>query len=170
MATAADIAFLRTVLLFKEISEPDLHALWPWLREKRLRPGEVLFRDGDQGSEMFLVRSGTIVISKPVTGRVEQVLKRIGPGDFFGEMSLFDNLPRSATIQAETASLLLSLNGEDVDRLMQASPRAASHFFHRLVQEFIRRLRDTTDLVAEVTRWGLESTGLDVEQSSAGER
>src|SRR5262245_52059635 len=114
MATAADIAFLRTVILFKEISEPDLQALWPWLREKRLRAGEVLFRDGDTGSEMFLVRSGTIVISKPVTGRVEQVLERIGAGDFFGEMSLFDQLPRSATIQAETASVLVSLSGEDL--------------------------------------------------------
>ena len=170
MASAADISFLRTILLFKEISEPDLHALWPWLREKRLRAGEVLFRDGDAGSEMFLVRSGTIVISKPITGRVEQVLERIGPGDFFGEMSLFDQQPRSATIQAETPSALLSLSGEDLDRLMQASPRAASHFFHRLVQEFIRRLRRNNELVAEVTRWGLESTGLDVEQSSAGER
>ena len=73
-ATAADVAFLRTVLLFQEISEPDLHALWPWLHEKKLRAGEVLFREGDAGDEMFLVRSGTIVVSKPVTGRVEQVL------------------------------------------------------------------------------------------------
>lgn len=170
MATAADISFLRTVILFQEVTEPDLHALWPWLREKRLRAGEVLFRDGDAGAEMFLVRSGTIVVSKPVTGRVEQVLSRIGPGDFFGEMSLFDRAPRSATIQAETSSLLLGLNGDDLDRLMQANPRAASVFFHRLVQVFIRRLRETTDLVAEVTRWGLESTGLDVEQSPAGER
>ena len=47
---------------------------------------------------MFLVRAGSLVISKAVTGRVEQVLARVGPGDFFGEMALFDRSPRSATI------------------------------------------------------------------------
>ena len=72
------------------------------LRERALKRGQVLFREGDSGEEMFLVRRGSIVISKPVTGRVEQVLARIGPGDFFGEMSLFDRSPRSATVQADS--------------------------------------------------------------------
>ena len=165
MARPAEIAFLRTVILFKDIADPELAVLWDWLGEKRLRAGEALFREGDTGAEMFLVRSGTIVISKHVTGRVEQVLARIGPGDFFGEMSLFDRLPRSATIQAETPTVLMGLTRDALDRLMQSNPRAASAFFHELVQVFIRRLRETTELVAEVTRWGLESTGLDVEQT-----
>jgi len=169
VAGKADTAFLRTVSLFKDVGEADLVAFWGSLKEKRLRPGEVLFREGDPGNEMFLVRTGTIVVSKHVKGRVEQVLARNGPGDFFGEMSLFDRLPRSATIQAETSVWLMALSGDDLDRLIEVSPRAASAFFFQLVQVFIRRLRDTTDLVAEVTRWGLESTGLDVEQQpSAG--
>lgn len=168
MATPADIAFLRTVILFKDVTERDLIALWPWLNERRLRKGEALFREGDPGNEMFFIRSGTVVISKHVTGRVEQVLRRMEPGEFFGEMSLFDQLPRSATVQAETTAALLSLNGADLDRLIEMSPRAATAFFYQMVQVFIRRLRDTSDLVAEVTRWGLESTGLDVEQSAPG--
>ena len=168
MASQADIAFLRTVSILKDMSEPDLVAVWRWLKEKRLRAGEVLMREGDQGAEMFLVRSGTLVVSKHVTGRVEQVLARMGPGDFTGEMSLFDRLPRSATIQAETTSVLLGLSGADLEKLAELSPRAATAFFYQLVQVFVRRLRETGDLVAEVTRWGLESTGLDVEQSPAG--
>ena len=168
MAGPADIAFLRTVPLFTEAAEPDLAALWRWLTEKKLRPRELLFREGDPGEEMFLVRSGTIVVSKHVTGRVEQVLLRIGPGDFFGEMSLFDKLPRSATIQAETASVLMTLDRANLERFIESNPRAASAFFYELVKVFIARLRNTTDLVAEVTRWGLESTGLDVEQGKSG--
>ena len=134
------------------------------LRERALKRGQVLFREGDPGEEMFLVRRGSIVISKPVTGRVEQVLARIGPGDFFGEMSLFDRSPRSATVQADSdVDAARARSRGRCARLTEESPRAAAAFFHALVQVFIERLRASGDLVAEVTRWGLEATGLDLD-------
>jgi len=168
VATPADIAYLRSVILFKDVSERDLAALWPWLREKRLRKREVLCREGDPGDEMFFIRTGTFVISKQVTGRVEQVLRRMEPGEFFGEMSLFDQLPRSANVQAETPGSVLVLNGADLQRFIEMAPRAATAFFYEMVQVFIQRLRDSIAVVAEVTRWGLESTGLDVGQTASG--
>lgn len=160
---AETLAFLREVRLFKGIADPELGALAETLRERPLRQGQVLFREGEVGEEMFVVLRGSIVISKPVTGRVEQVLARIGPGDFFGEMSLFDRSPRSATIQADSDATLLALDREAMRRLIEQSPRAAAAFFHALVQVFIERLRASGDLVAEVTRWGLEATGLDLD-------
>ena len=164
MASSADaLGFLRTVRLFREIVEPELLALAGSLRERALKKGQVLFREGETGQEMFLVRDGGIVISKAVTGRVEQVLAHFAPGDFFGEMSLFGRGPRSATVQAESDAILLTLDREHLDQLIQHSPRAAAAFFHALVQVFIERLRASGDLVAEVTRWGLEATGLDIE-------
>ena len=158
-------AFLRRVRIFQGVAEPDLLALAERLRERKLRKGQVLFREGDAGEEMFLVRQGTILISKAVTGRVEQVLARIGEGDFFGEMSLLGRAPRSATVQADTDALLLVLDRDNLQRLIDMSPRAAAAFFQALVHVFIERLRASGDLVAEVTRWGLEATGLDVETS-----
>ena len=157
------VAFLRQVRLFKDIAEPELATLAQSLRERPLRRGQVLLREGDVGEEMFIVLRGSLVISKPVTGRVEQVLARAGPGDFFGEMSLFDRAPRSATIQADSDAILLALDREAMRRLTEVSPRAAAAFFHALVQVFIERLRASGDLVAEVTRWGLEATGLDLD-------
>jgi CRP/FNR family transcriptional regulator len=112
---------------------------------------------------MYLVYQGTMIVSKRVTGSVEQVLARIPTADFFGEMALFDRSPRSATLQAESDVTLLVLNRESLDRLVEANPRAAAALFHALLQVFIERLRASGDLVAEVTRWGLEATGLDVE-------
>jgi CRP/FNR family cyclic AMP-dependent transcriptional regulator len=158
-------AFLRDVRLFQAFSDGDRAALARALRERSLRKGQILFREGDAGEEMFLVQRGAIVVSKAVTGPVEQVLARMGPGDFFGEMSLFDRAPRSATIQADATTdvLLLVLDRGSLESLIEANPRAAASFFHALVQVFIERLRASTDLVAEVTRWGLEATGLDVE-------
>ena len=164
MSRAAELAeFVRTVRLFREFNASELVALTGQLRERKLRKGQVLFREGDGGEEMFLVREGTILVSKAVTGRVEQVLARFGPGDFFGEMSLFDHSARSATIQAETEAALLALDRENLNRLVEINPRAAVAFFHGLVQVFIERLRASGELVAEITRWGLEATGLDME-------
>jgi CRP-like cAMP-binding protein len=160
---AETLAFLREARLFKDIAAPELATLAESLRERTLRRGQVLFREGESGEEMFVVLRGSIVISKPITGRVEQVLARIGPGDFFGEMSLFDRSPRSATIQAESDATLLVLDRAALRRLTDQSPRAAAAFFHALVQVFIERLRASGDLVAEVTRWGLEATGLDLD-------
>jgi CRP-like cAMP-binding protein len=160
---AETVAFLREVRLFKDVAVPELSVLGASLRERALKRGQVLFREGDVGEEMFLVRQGSIVISKPVTGRVEQVLARIGPGDFFGEMALFDHSPRSATVQSDSESSLLVLDRAGLRQLTEESPRAAAAFFHALVQVFIERLRASGDLVAEVTRWGLEATGLDLD-------
>jgi CRP/FNR family transcriptional regulator len=156
-------AFLKSVRLFKELDEPELLALASRLQQRTLRKGQVLFREGDRGEEMFVVRSGSVVISKAVTGRVEQVLGRETSGSFFGEMTLFDQEPRSATVQAETDSVLLVLDRANLGLLTELNPRAAAAFFRALVQVFIERLRASGNLVAEVTRWGLEATGLDLE-------
>lgn len=157
------VPFLRTVSVFKDLAEPHLTALTLRLRERALKKGEVLFREGDKGDEMFLICDGTVVVSKPVLGRVEQVLARMGRGEFFGEMSLFDQAPRSATIQAETDTLLLYLDRESLRQFIEISPRAAAAFFFQMVQIFVARLRESGNLVAEVTRWGLEATGLDLD-------
>jgi CRP/FNR family transcriptional regulator, cyclic AMP receptor protein len=157
------LAFLREVRLFKDIETPELTALGLSLRERFLRRGQVLFHEGEMGEEMYVVVRGSIVISKPVKERVEQVLARMGAGDFFGEMSLFDRSPRSATVQADSDVTLLALDREALRRLTDLSPRAAAAFFYALVQVFIERLRQSGDLVAEVTRWGLEATGLDMD-------
>jgi CRP-like cAMP-binding protein len=159
-----EIEFLRRVPLFRDVEESVLLALWPSFRERRLRKGDVLFRAGDPGEELFLLREGSIVVSKPVTGRIEQVLARLVPGEAFGEMSVFgDERHRSATCQAEMDALLYSLDRHSLSRFIAGNPVTAARFFQHMAQVAFKRLRDSSDLVAEVTRWGLEATGLDVE-------
>ena len=162
-ASAATLAFLRDVRVFEAFSDPDLAAVVDRLRERQLRKRQILFREGDRGEEMFIVQHGTILISKAVTGKVEQVLVRVEPFDFFGEMSLFDGSPRSATAQAETDVELLVLGRDSLQAMTETTPRAAAAFFYAMVQVFMERLRRSTHQVAEATRWGLEATGLDVE-------
>ena len=162
-ASAETLAFLHDVRVLEAFSDEDLAALTERLRERDLRRHQILFREGDRGDEMFIVRRGTILISKAVTGKVEQVLVRVEPFDFFGEMSLFDGSPRSATAQAETDVELLMLGRDSLQAMTEAAPRAAAAFFYAMVQVFMERLRRSTRQVAEATRGGLAATGLDVE-------
>jgi len=160
---AERLAFLRDVRLFTAFAETDLAALGQRLRERTLRKNQVLFREGDPGDEMFLICHGTVLVSKVVKGKVEQLLNRVGPGEFFGEMSLLDGSPRSATIQAETDTMLLVLDRKSLNQLIEVSPHAAAAFFYAMVHVFIERLRKSDVRLTEATRWGLEATGLDVE-------
>ena len=161
-----EIDFLRKVPLFHDVEEAVLRELWYAFGERRLRKGEVLFRMGDHGEELFLIKQGSIVVSRPVTGRVEQVLSRLEPGEAFGEMSVFgDQRQRSATCQADVDTLLYSLDRDALNRFVSVSPLTAARFFQQMAQVAFKRLRDSSDLVAEVTRWGLDATGLDVEHT-----
>ena len=169
MAKPADIAFLRQVDLLRDLDEEQLTALWPRLRERRLRKGEVLFRENDPGEEMFFIRSGAILVSKRVSGRVEQILSRLEDGAIFGEMSVFGDEPRrTATIQADVDTSLLALDRESINQFIDANPRDAARFFQEMARVLIRRRVQSSDLVREVTRWGLEATGLDAERKSGG--
>ncbi len=155
------VALLEAAPLLKEFTRQQLMMLAPLMRLQVLSRGQVLFREGDCGEEMFFVGQGTIVISKAVVETIEEVLARMRPGDFFGEMSLFGSLRRSATARAETQVVLLGLDRAGLEHVIQLSPKAGLAFLRAMIQEFTRRLATTDNLVAEVTRWGLEATGIE---------
>lgn len=156
-------SFLARLPLFKEFSQAEVDLLAERMAVRRLQRAQVLFEEGDHGKEMFVVYEGRIIISKDVIGRVENVLSVMGPGDFFGEMNVFGGLRRSATAQAETDAVVLELGQDSVRQVVERSPGAGLAFFAAMVREFGKRLSRTDDLVAEVTRWGLEATGLDAD-------
>ncbi len=165
MPPSADLlAFLREVRLFAAFADADLTALADRLHERSLRKHQVLFHEGQPGDEMFLIRRGTVLVSKIIKGRVEQLLNRMNPGEFFGEMSLLDDSPRSATIQAESEVTLLALDRASLNALVETSPHAAAAFFYAMTRVFMDRLRLSDVRLTEATRWGLEATGLDIEQ------
>ena len=105
---------------------------------KSFPKGTVLFRDGDGGSEMFVIRAGKVAISKPA-GTTEKLLVTLGPGEFFGEMSILNNKPRTATATvAEDAQLLV------IDpKTFEAMIRSSSEIAVRMIKSLANRLADT---------------------------
>ncbi len=157
---ADTVSFLKALSPFTGFTPEQLGVLARRAREGHLKKGQVLFREGEQGGEMFFIRQGTILISKVITGKVEKVLRRLRPGEFFGEMSLLGGLPRTATATAETEAVVLVLDRGSLQHVIELSSRAALSFFTSIVQQISKRLATTEDVVAEITRWGLEAAGL----------
>ena len=155
--------FLRTVGPLARFSDDEVAPLAAAMRERRLRAGHVLAREGARGTEMYFIKDGTLAIVKGVTGGIEQVVARIGAGEFVGEMALFDRRPRSATIRAETDAELLVLDRNAVAVLVNLNPVTATAFLRALSEEFIARLRRSNQLIAELTCAVLEASGFQVE-------
>jgi CRP/FNR family cyclic AMP-dependent transcriptional regulator len=99
--------------------------------EKVAPDGELIVRAGDHGAEMYVIKSGRVRISRPMGGRTV-VLSELGPGDFFGEMSLLESLPRDADATAVGETRLLVLNAGSLLVRLRRDPTFALEMLHRL--------------------------------------
>lgn len=106
--------------------------------------GEYVFREGDLGTEMFIIHEGQVEILKRIGGE-ERQLALLDKGDFFGEMSLLEELPRAASARALTDSRLLEINGSTFDRMLRNNPEIAV----RMMRKLSRRLRQTDELLQQ---------------------
>jgi CRP-like cAMP-binding protein len=110
-----------------------------------VKDGEYVFREGDLGTEMYIINEGKVEILNRV-GDEEQLLAVLEKGDFFGEMSVLEDMPRAASARALTEVRLLQINGTTFDHMLQANPEIAV----RMMRKLSRRLRETDDLLKTV--------------------
>ena len=83
---------------------------------RAVKKGEVIFKEGDLGTEMFILQEGQVEILKTLQG-VDEQLAVLEKGDFFGEMSLLEDLPRTASARAVSACKLIRINGATFDQI-----------------------------------------------------
>jgi CRP-like cAMP-binding protein len=102
---------LRGMPIFDELSSPELDQLAAWLEPESLGGGEVLFNEGERGDKLYIVESGEVVISRIVDDQEVEISRR-EPGEYFGEIALLQDRPRTATITASIDTRLLSLKSE----------------------------------------------------------
>jgi CRP/FNR family transcriptional regulator, cyclic AMP receptor protein len=151
--------FLQSVSLFQDLDRSTLDTLTSLLQPKKIKPGQIIFRELDESDALYVVERGRVVVSKHVHNDVDVVLTRFHPGDFFGEMGLFDAAPRSATAQAELETLLWTLKRDAFNEILSDHTELAAKICYRMVGVFIHRLRATNEQAREAIRWGLEATG-----------
>jgi len=113
------------------------------LLKKTFDVGQILFNEGDLGTEAYLVRNGYVTIWKQDGSNKIELATR-GPGEIMGEMALIDDKPRSATVTAKTKIEVEVITRNDLKTMMSNTPEPVALILHQLLS----RLRDTNQLAA----------------------
>src|SRR5687768_17610315 len=111
-----DESFLGTVFLFKDLNEEENRHICSLLHEETFHPGERILDEGTAGAALYIIWSGRVRVSRRF-GKESFVLTELGPYDFFGEMSLIDDSPISATVEAVHDTTLFRMTGVDFKNL-----------------------------------------------------
>lgn len=125
--------------LFTGLSTRQLRTLQSFMHERQYLPGEVIFDEGEDGQALYTVLSGEVQIRRQGQGGAP--IARLGTGEFFGELGLLDDWPRSAQALAGQQTELAVLFRGDFERLMDAHAEIASHIAMQLARYLGQRLR-----------------------------
>ncbi|RMH16965.1 MAG: cyclic nucleotide-binding domain-containing protein [Acidobacteria bacterium] len=134
--------------LFREqkLSRLEINLLASLSQEQRLAGGEVLFREGQEGDRMYVVLEGKVMISKQIAGAGEEALAILERGDYFGEMALIDQQPRSADAKAhEDGAVVLSISREVLETILDIQKVSSISLLRLLCDLVAKRLREIDD-------------------------
>jgi len=146
--------FLKSVDIFSLLSEGEIDEIRAHLEDINVEAGSVLFRQGDEGNELYIVRLGSVATSIGLPDGKSREIAVFKSGDFFGEMSIFENAPRSATCTAREKSELLVLHQRSIFRIIENHPTAAQKIMYRMLNITTQRLRNTGDFLFDMVQWG----------------
>jgi CRP-like cAMP-binding protein len=129
----APVAQLMNVPIFKDLPARSLESIARSMRERTYEPGAVIVRQGDPGLGFFLITDGRVEVSHE-----GHTIRELGPGEFFGEMALMEERPRSATVTARDRTKCLQLVRWDFRALLKENPDLAV----RMLEVVVQRLRE----------------------------
>ncbi len=139
-------AFLRQVSLFDGLSDKDLRELETVVRERSFRKNEVIFHAQEPGNALFVIKRGRVKISMDDRGGREIILRILEAGDFFGEMSLLDGEPRSATVSSLEPCQALILSRDEFLRFIPRHPGVVL----KMLTTLSRRLRKADEKISRL--------------------
>jgi len=138
---------LRSIPLFAEIAEGDLDTLASLLIERRYPKNTTIVEEGLAGDYMYVMRAGRVKVTKLSDEGREKIMGFLDAGDFFGEMSLLDRAPRSASVKTLSEVRVLALSRTDFLGVLRRSPDAAM----AVIQELTRRLREADEQASSLS-------------------
>ncbi len=144
MEQAEDV--LSRAPLFEALDEEGTKALRAGVVEVELARGERLFHEGDNGDRLYVVLDGKIKLTRAAADGRENLTSVLGPGEMFGELSLFDPRPRTMGAVAVTDARLAALAHDELRSWLAGRPDVAMNLLRALVQ----RLRRTNDVLSDL--------------------
>jgi len=144
------VSDLRAIGLFGALSDEVLAQFSRTLLVRVIDPGTTLFREGDDGREMFVVLQGELEVLKRSHRGTDARVALLGPGDWVGDMSIVDIQPRSASVRALAPTRLLRVTTADLDNVYRTDLKAYSIVILNIARELSRRLRVTDGILADL--------------------
>jgi CRP/FNR family cyclic AMP-dependent transcriptional regulator len=141
-----ETAYLSSITLFSKLTEDELRVVAGRLKDQSFAVGEVIFKQGEPGDAMFIIQSGRVRIYAEREGEKQLTLNVYGEGDFFGEFSIIDGEPRSASAEAVESTDLLVLRHHDLIAILGEHPDISISLMRGLVS----RLRYTTEYAEDL--------------------
>ncbi|MBN1523742.1 MAG: diguanylate cyclase [Spirochaetales bacterium] len=153
-----NIEFLKTVALFSSLYPSELSQIAKHLHASEIKKGTVICSEGDEGNELFIIKKGrTSVLIKVQNGSTKEVAELL-PGDFLGEMAIFQKSPRSATCVAKEESIILKLDEDDFFNLMKTAPETAIKIMKIMLDSMSARVSNTGNFLKEMVKWGNDAS------------
>jgi CRP-like cAMP-binding protein len=137
---------VRRAPLFAALDDEASSALMATMVRRVLPRGEVLFHEGDPGDRLYVIVEGKVKLGRGSGDGRENLLAVLGPGEMFGELSLFDPGPRNATATAIADTVLIGVGNEDLTSWLTGRPDVA----RQLLLALARRLRRTNEALADL--------------------
>jgi CRP-like cAMP-binding protein len=144
--SGVDIDVVRRAPLFSALDDEAAQALMESMTASRLERGDILFHEGDRGDRLYVIGEGKIKLGLTSSDGRENLLAILGPGEMFGELSLFDPGARTATATAVAETQLIALGHEDLTAFLSGRPVVAATMLAALA----RRLRRTNETLSDL--------------------
>ncbi len=151
------VSSLRRVGVFSLLDDKEIAEVNRHLGTIDLSAGETLFREGDVGNDLYVLMEGRVAIGIRLPDGTDHEITQFTSGDFFGEMSIFDNAPRSATCRALEKTVLFGLSKKAFSDIIDDHPQIAIKLMYRMLNVTTQRLRNTSELVTDMVLWGQEA-------------
>ena len=136
---------LKKVYLFEDLTSEELDRVLAIAQKETRKAEEVVFKEGDVGDKFYVILSGEVRVMKPITSLGNEALAILKPGDFFGEMALIDDSPRSASVVASADTTLLCITKKDFESLLFLNKDLAYNLLWTFVRTLSSRLRETNE-------------------------
>ncbi len=143
-STMEKIEFFRQIPLFTDLNNSAMGKVLNILYKKHYPPQEIIFKENELGRAVFIIQSGEVEVIKR-----GKVLTTLGPGEFFGEMALLEQLPRSATVRTVKESDIYLIYKANLDGLIERNPRVGLKIIRNLLKTLSDRLRKTSERMIE---------------------
>ena len=142
------IQALKKISLFETLLEHELAKIEKSCRPEKAAKDTVLFKEGEAGDRCYIILQGEVRISKFIPNIGEEALAILKPGDYFGEMALIDNFPRSAHAIVNVDAELLTLSKTELDKILILDRELGYKLLWAFTRTLSKRLRETNEKMA----------------------